>query len=62
MKIKTENCQSCGQCEEVCPVGAIIPAESKGYSRYKIDELVCMDCGECLTVDCPGDCIIKQGD
>ena len=57
MKINIDNCISCGQCEEVCPVNAIIPVESNGYSRYKIDELTCLDCGECLKIDCPGDAI-----
>ena len=57
MRIDSNECQACGQCAEVCSVGAIVPLESKGYSRYKIDELVCLNCGECLSVNCPGDAI-----
>ena len=58
MKINTENCISCGQCVEVCPVGAIdYCTTDNGYRRVEIDEAVCIGCGECLEVDCPGDAI-----
>jgi uncharacterized Fe-S center protein len=44
-----KKCVGCGQCAEVCPVGASALAEGK---KAKIDAAVCIGCGECMTV-CP---------
>lgn len=44
----TDECITCGACEEECPVGAI----SEGATQYKIDAETCIDCGNCANV-CP---------
>ena len=40
----TDDCISCGSCEDVCPVSAI----SEGDDKYKIDPELCTDCGDCV--------------
>ena len=48
-----QDCISCGQCAELCPVNCIDFETSRGgYSRSvkNLDE--CLLCGECLR-DCP---------
>jgi ferredoxin len=56
----TDNCISCGQCAENCPVEAIseIPV-THGYAQYKIDPEKCINCGECA-FNCPGDAIVVE--
>lgn len=44
----TDECITCGACEDECPVGAI----SEGATQYKIDAETCIDCGNCADV-CP---------
>ena len=39
----TDDCISCGNCEDICPEGAI----SEGKDTYVIDASKCTDCGEC---------------
>jgi ferredoxin len=51
----TEDCVSCGSCEEVCPVEAI----SEGDEYYEIDQDLCTDCGACEDV-CPVDAIVAE--
>ena len=48
----TDECISCGTCEEECPTEAI----SEGEDTYVIDPEKCTDCGACVEV-CPVDCI-----
>lgn len=55
-----EDCMSCGQCVDYCKQGAISEKPSEGYSQYQIDQDLCVDCKECLEVDCPGDAIIDD--
>ena len=50
--IISEECISCGSCQEECPVEAI----SEGESIYVIDEELCVDCGACVPV-CPVEAI-----
>lgn len=61
MKIIANECVACGQCQEYCPSEAIQPAEVKGggYAVFTIDQDMCVNCGECLNVDCPGQAIIE---
>ena len=40
MYIVSEECISCGDCEPVCPTGAI----SEGKIVYRIDPEVCTEC------------------
>lgn len=47
-----DDCISCGNCKETCPVGAI----SEGESKYEIDPAVCIECGACAA-DCPVEAI-----
>ena len=46
----------CGQCMDVCRLGAIDVEPTKGYSTCFIDQDICVNCGECKDV-CPGDAI-----
>ncbi len=39
----TDECISCGVCEDSCPVEAI----SEGDDTYVIDPDLCIDCGAC---------------
>lgn len=39
----TDECISCGACEDSCPVDAI----SEGSDIYEIDADLCIDCGVC---------------
>ncbi len=61
MKI-TNDCMSCGSCEEICPNEAIGPKNSdNGYSRMEIDVDKCSNCKACLEqANCPGDAIIEN--
>ena len=43
-----DDCISCGNCKETCPVGAV----SEGDSKYQIDPDTCIECGACAA-DCP---------
>ena len=47
----SSECISCGACEGVCPVDAIV----EGDSQYEIND-ACIDCGACLS-SCPVDAI-----
>ena len=44
----SDECISCGACEDECPVSAI----SAGDGKYCIDADTCIDCGSCASV-CP---------
>ncbi len=44
------NCVACGNCEKVCPLGAI--AVYKGLWA-KVNSLTCVGCGKCIKA-CPG--------
>lgn len=59
-KINTDNCIACGMCQELCPIGAIEFKTTHGYARAEINKLVCIDCGSCLEVDCPGEAIEEE--
>lgn len=50
----TDTCISCGSCESVCPVAAIVLED-----QAKIDEDTCIDCGACESV-CPVSAIIAK--
>lgn len=50
---------ACGQCKEECKHGAIEEKATFGYCQYVINQDKCKQCGACLTVNCPGECIIK---
>lgn len=62
MRIIEEECVACGQCSEYCPSGAIVPLEKSGagYATYTIDQDLCVNCGSCKEVDCPGEAIKEQ--
>lgn len=51
----TEECISCGICQDECPVEAISPAENK----YEIDPELCIDCGACEG-SCPQEAIVAE--
>lgn len=59
MKI-TDECMSCGSCQDACPVNAI----SEGDEHYMIDPQVCVVCeghydsSQCVDV-CPADAIVE---
>jgi len=54
-QINKEICIACGECVDVCPVGAIAESDDK----YAIDPEVCLDCGICAST-CPQEAISEQ--
>lgn len=46
----SDECISCGACQDECPVSAI----SEGESHFEIDADTCISCGACAGV-CPVD-------
>ena len=48
----SDECISCGACEDECPVEAI----SEGDDQFVIDPDLCTDCGTCVDV-CPVEAI-----
>ena len=61
--IVPENCQACGDCTSVCPVGCISQGgdkNSKGLEFFVIDPDSCIDCGACPGV-CPAADAIESG-
>ncbi|SJZ40317.1 DUF362 domain-containing protein [Selenihalanaerobacter shriftii] len=48
----TDECISCGVCEDECPVEAI----SEGDDKFDIDADECIDCGVCADA-CPVEAI-----
>lgn len=50
----TEDCTSCGACEEVCPFNAVSMNDELG--RYAVVRKFCDECGCCVAV-CPADAI-----
>ena len=48
----SEDCISCGACDDGCPVEAI----SEGEGKYEINPDACIDCGSCAD-GCPVDAI-----
>jgi ferredoxin len=54
----TDDCMACGQCEEICANGAIVPRPGSGYRQMMIDPARCTECHMCVdTFDCPGEAI-----
>lgn len=49
-----DDCISCGTCEDVCPVEAISPGDTK----YVINSDVCAECGSCAE-QCPQEAIVE---
>ncbi len=45
----SEQCNGCGACVKLCPVGAIGGAKAK---RHSVDEALCIECGVCGKI-CP---------
>ena len=42
----TKECTDCGNCQDVCPLGAI----SEGFGRREINADYCTECGTCFIV------------
>ncbi len=51
VKIDDKGCTSCGLCQKVCPVDAIITLETKKRQIVKNECLVCFKCQEVCPVD-----------
>ena len=51
----TDECVSCGTCEDGCPNDAI----SEGEDKYVIDADACVDCGTCADA-CPSEAIVAE--
>jgi NAD-dependent dihydropyrimidine dehydrogenase PreA subunit len=47
MKIDQEKCVGCELCHPYCPVGAIVTIEGGGNPVSKIDQVECLECGNC---------------
>jgi len=50
----TDECVSCGACQDECPNEAI----SEGDSQYVIDPEKCTSCGACVDA-CPNEAIVE---
>ena len=50
-----DNCISCGNCADSCPMGAIM----EGSDKYVIDPNACTECGACAD-SCPTEAINPQ--
>ena len=52
-RINQERCSQCGECQEICPCGAI---EQQADDSFMIDVETCADCAACQSV-CPFEAI-----
>ena len=50
----TESCIACGDCEGLCPVGAIYEED-----KYVIETDCCLNCGACADA-CPVGAIVEE--
>ncbi len=57
-KINQDICSQCGECQEICPCGAI---EQQDDGSLVIDAAVCADCAACQSV-CPFEAIEEVED
>ena len=57
IEINPDKCQSCGMCQDYCTTGAIEVESGNSYNKCFINKNLCIGCGNCLKVDCPGDAI-----
>lgn len=51
----TKECTDCGECQGVCPIGAI----SEGFGRREINADYCVECGTCFIV-CEAKAIVRE--
>jgi NAD-dependent dihydropyrimidine dehydrogenase PreA subunit len=59
LKIKTEECISCLECIDFCPLNCII----EGDEAVFIDQNECVECGVCLNTEiCPVEAIYRPGE
>ena len=56
--INNEICSQCGECQDICPCGAI---EQQPDDSFKIDAEMCSYCAACQSV-CPFEAIKKKED
>lgn len=59
MKIDQEKCIGCELCHPYCPVGAIATVEQDGAPVSRIDQVECVECGNCYerSMICPVEAI-----
>lgn len=58
MKIDTEKCIGCGQCQAYCPMGAIIEGLFEKNTVSEVVQEECVECGVCLkSAVCPTDAL-----
>ncbi|MBW2060154.1 MAG: DUF362 domain-containing protein [Deltaproteobacteria bacterium] len=58
-KVKSKNCDACGDCVEACAQSAISIIEIEKRKKARINPEKCIGCGECILV-CPNDAIRVQ--
>lgn len=58
VQVDPEICVGCGECEGVCPTGAIQMTED-GDVYHVVDPAPCMNCGQCL-ITCPEGAIYEE--
>lgn len=61
MKIDKEKCTGCELCHPYCPVGAIATIDWEGNLVSEIDQVECVECGNCFERSgiCPVDAIYR---